>query len=190
MKTRTKVILAIAGFLTLTIAFSGYWGVNKNIDTDNDEIDLRTAIAQKKNDVEATFDKMFKVLKQTASVTDEYKNAFKDIYPALIEGRYKQNGDGSLMKWVQESNPTFDVSLYKDLINAIDVERNGFLTTQRQLMDLKKEHDNLRLKWPSKWFINDDVKEIEITIVSSTHAKEVMKSGKDDDIDLFNKDKK
>jgi hypothetical protein len=77
------------------------------------------------------------------------------------------------------------VSLYKDLMNSIEIERNGFLTTQRQLMDLKKSHDDLRKKWPSKWFINDEVKEIEITIVSSTHAKEVIASGKDDDTELF-----
>ena len=55
---------------------------------------------------------MRKVLKQKAQVTDEYKSAFESIYPKLIEGRYSK-GDGSLMKWIKESNPNFDVSLYQ-----------------------------------------------------------------------------
>jgi hypothetical protein len=183
MKTK-HIVLIISGFLLLVGIFIGIWAINTNIDTDNNEVDLRNAIVAKKSDQEATFDKMWKILSQKAQVTDQYKTAFKEIYPALIEGRYSQ-GDGTLMKWIQESNPTFDVSLYKDLMNSIEIERNGFLTTQRQLMDLKKSHDDLRKKWPSKWFINDEVKEIEITIVSSTHAKEVIASGKDDDTELF-----
>lgn len=188
METKKIILWSVIGFLLLSCCMTGCWAVNKNIDTDNQEVSLSTAITAKKTDQEATFDKMWKVLQQKAQVTDQYKEAFASIYPKLIEGRYSQ-GDGSLMKWITESNPTFDVSLYKDLMNSIEVERNGFLTTQRQLMDLKREHDKLRKSWPSKWFINDDVKEIEILIVSSTHAKEVIKSGKDDDIDLFKKDK-
>lgn len=189
MSTKKIVILSAIGFFLVSSLFTGCWAVSKNIDTDNTEVSLKNAITAKKTDQEATFDKMWKVLNQKAQVADQYKEAFKDIYPKLIEGRYSQ-GDGSLMKWITESNPSFDVSLYKDVMNSIEIERNGFLTTQRQLMDLKRTHDNLRLQWPSKWFINDDVKEIEITIVSSTHAKEVIKSGKDDEVELFSKPEK
>lgn len=189
MSTKKIIFWSVIGFVLLSVLMGGCWATNKNIDTDNQEVDLSTAITAKKTDQEATFDKMWKVLNQKAQVADQYKEAFKEIYPKLIEGRYSQ-GDGSLMKWITESNPTFDVSLYKDVMNSIEVERNGFLTTQRQLMDLKREHDKLRKQWPSKWFINDDVKEIEIQIVSSTHAKEVIKSGKDDDVDLFKTEKK
>ncbi len=189
MNTKRIIILSISGFFLLSCLMTGCWAVNKNIDTDNQEVSLSTAITAKKTDQEATFDKMWKVLSQKAQVADQYKDAFEKIYPQLIEGRYSQ-GDGSLMKWITESNPTFDVSLYKDVMSSIEVERNGFLTTQRQLMDLKREHDKLRLQWPSKWFINDGVTEILIQIVSSTHAKEVIKSGKDDDTDLFKKSDK
>lgn len=185
MKRSTKIILGISIFLGLVLLIGGLWTLNTNISTDNKEVELRAAITAKVSDQEATFDNMWKILSQKAQVTDQYKNAFKEIYPKLIEGRYSQ-GDGTLMKWIQESNPSFDVSLYKDLMNSIEIERNAFLTVQRQLIDLKREHDNLLRQWPSKWFINDGVKEIEIKIVSSTRSKEVMKSGKDDEVDLFN----
>ena len=186
METKKIIKWSIVGVISLFIVISAFWAINKNIDTDNREIDLRTAITAKVSDQEATFDKMWKVLSQKAQVADQYKEAFAKIYPELIEGRYSK-GDGTLMKWITESNPTFDVSLYKDVMGSIENERNGFLTTQRQLMDLKREHDKLRLQWPYKWFINDDVKEITIMIISSSHAKEVMKTGKDDDVDLFKK---
>jgi hypothetical protein len=186
MDTKQIIKWSSIGVVVLLIIIAGSWAISTNIDTDNREIDLRTAITAKVEDQEATFDKMWKVLSQKAQVSDQYKNAFAEIYPKLIEGRYSK-GDGTLMKWIQESNPTFDVSLFKDLMASIDNEREGFLTTQRQLMDLKREHDKLRLQWPYKWFINDDVKEIQIKIISSTHSKEVMKTGVDDDIDLFKK---
>lgn len=185
MENRKIIKWSIIGFFTLSILFTGCWGINKNIDTDNKEVELASAIKAKVTDQEATFDKMFKVLQQKAGVADEYKKAFGDIYPKLIEGRYSQ-GDGSLMKWIVESNPQFDISLYKNLMESIEIERNSFLTTQRQLIDLKREHDNLRLKWPSKWFINDGVVEIQIKIISSTKAKKAIETGKDDDIELFN----
>ena len=186
MDTKQIIKWSLTGVTVLFIIIAGSWAISKNIETDNREIDLRTAITAKISDEEATFDKMWKVLSQKAQVTDQYKGAFAEIYPKLIEGRYSK-GDGSLMKWIQESNPTFDVSLYKDLMSSIDNEREGFLTTQRQLIDLKREHDKLRLQWPWKWFINDDVKEIEIKIISSTHSKEVRSTGVDNDIDLFKK---
>ena len=68
-------------------------------------------------------------------MTDEYKEAFREIYPQLIEGRYSQ-GDGSLMKWIQESNPNFDTSLYKDLMNSIEVERTYFAAEQKKMLDI------------------------------------------------------
>lgn len=185
MKLKNQIILGISGIVVLAGIIFGIWCITTNISTDNKEVELRAAITAKVSDQEATFDNMWKILSQKAQVTDQYKEAFKEIYPALISGRYSQ-GDGTLMKWIQESNPSFDVSLYKDLMNSIEIERNAFLTVQRQLIDLKREHDNLLRQWPSKWFINDGVKEIEIKIISSTRSKEAMKSGKDDEVDLFN----
>src|SRR3972149_3482116 len=154
-----KIIMwSVIGFFTLSIAMTGCWGISKNIDTDNTEVDLSTAIVAKKSDQEATVDNMWKIISGKAQVATQYKDAFYAAVPQLVEGR---KGAGEMMKWITESNPTFDVSLYKDVMASIDIERNAFLTVQRQLMDLKREHDKLRKRWPSKWFINDDVKELE-----------------------------
>ena len=87
----------------------------------NQEISLRQQSEAQRGKIEGVHDKMWKVLQQKAQVTDEYKSAFESIYPKLIEGRYSK-GDGSLMKWIKESNPNFDVSLYKDLMQSIEIQ--------------------------------------------------------------------
>lgn len=151
----------------------------------NKEISLRNQAEAQRGKIEGTYDKMWKVLQQKAQVTDEYKEAFKEIYPQLIEGRYSQ-GDGSLMKWIQESNPDFDTSLYKDLMQSIEVERHSFQMSQERMLDIKREHETLCHRYPAKFFISND-SEIEYTVVSSSISKATMLSGEDNDIDLFRK---
>jgi len=180
MSTKKIVALAasIVGVLAIVILFS------MNISIENKEIDLReTTIAQNKK-CEAYFDKMWKILKQKAQVTDEYKEAFTDIYPKLIEGRYSQ-GDGSLMKWIQESNPNFDASMYKDLMKSIEIERTGFFNEQATLIDMQREHSVYLQKAPNRWFLSDDLKPVEINIITSSNTEEVYSTGKEDDIDLY-----
>ena len=126
---------------------------------------------------------MWKVLQQKAQVSNEYKEAFSEIYPQLIEGRYSQ-GDGSLMKWITEANPTFDTSLYKDLMLSIELLRTEFQKSQERMLDIIREHNVLLTTMPSKWFISNTSK-IEYTVISSTRSKTVMNTGIDDEVDLF-----
>ena len=121
----------------------------------------------------------------STTVTDQYKNAFKQIYPKLIEGRYAQ-GDGSLMKWIQESNPTFDISLYSSLMRSIEVERTGFFNEQSSLIDMQREHTVYIQKAPNRWFLGDDKKiPVEIKVITSSKTDEVYRTGKEDDIELY-----
>ena len=93
------------------------------------------------------------------------------------------------MKWITESNPTFDVSLYKDLMASIEAERAGFFMEQKRLVDLNNEHRIIRQTFPASIFIGGR-SDIAITIVSSDATKKVMETGKENDIDIFKTDKK
>ena len=177
-KKIVAIVTSIVGVLTIIILFS------MNISIENKEIDLRALTEAQNKRCEAYFDKMWKILKQKAGVTDQYKNAFKDIYPKLIEGRYSQ-GDGSLMKWVQESNPTFDASMYKDLMKSIEIERTGFFNEQSVLIDMQREHKTYLLKAPNRWFLADNLKPVEIKVITSSKTDEVYRTGKEDDVELF-----
>lgn len=175
------IALVVVGILLFSTLIIGIMYMNYN----NTEVSLRNQAEAQRGKIEATYDQMWKIIQQKAQVTDEYKEAFKEIYPALIEGRYSK-GDGSLMKWITESNPTFDVSLYKDLMKSIEIERTGFTATQNRMLDIIREHQTLQGKIPAKWFISNTIP-IEYTVVSSTKSKETMESGIEDDVNVFKK---
>lgn len=152
----------------------------------NREIALRNESVAQRDKIEGVHDKMWKVIQQKANVSSEYAQSFDSIYTHIMSGRYDGNGDGSLMKWITESNPQFDASLYKDLSQTIEVLRTEFQKAQERMLDIIREHKTLCSTYPSCWFISNGTP-IEYTVVSSTKSKLVMDSGLDDDIDIFKK---
>lgn len=167
------IVIAVFGLTTLTMYFT----------YNNKDAKLRAQAEAQRGKIESVHDKMWKVLQQKAQVSNEYKDAFSEIYPALIEGRYSQ-GDGSLMKWITEANPDFDTSLYKDLMQSIEIQRTEFQKVQEKMLDVIREHNVLLTTVPSKWFISN-TEPIEYTVISSTRSKTVMETGLDDDVSLF-----
>jgi hypothetical protein len=183
MKTTSKIAIGVSIGLVLIISLI-YFSVS--VSYKNDEARLRNLVAGQSQSNQANFDKMFKVIAQIAQVADQYKDAFKEIYPQLIEGRYSGEKGGSLMKWVQESNPTFDTSLYNKLADAIEAQREEFFMEQQKLIDYQREHKNLVMTWPgSVWFSASDT--IPIKIVTSAVAKQAFTTGEENDIDIFKK---
>jgi hypothetical protein len=176
-----KAIITGVSILTFAIIV-----VIIGVTASNNEIRLRSQITAQKQVCEAFYDKLWKVIAQKAQVAEQYKDAFKEIYPQLIEGRYGNEKGGTLMKWITESNPTFDVSLYKDLLLSIEAERAGFFMEQKRLVDLNNEHRIIRQTFPASMFIGGRA-DIEITIVSSDNTKKVMETGRENDIDVFKK---
>lgn len=95
----------------VSLLFVGIIGI-MYVSTSNKEIRIKNLADAQQETCEAYFDKMWKTLKQQAGVADQYKSAFKEIYPDLIAGRYS-NGQGQLMNWIQEHNLEFDTSFTK-----------------------------------------------------------------------------
>lgn len=180
MKTKNIIISAITVVVIgLGVLLAGtYFSVN------NEEKQLRNLAEAQRGKIETQYDAMWKIIQQKAKVTDEYKESFKNIFVGIIDGRYSQ-GDGSLMKWIQESNPNFDSTMYKDLMATIDIKRTEFMNTQNRMLDIIREHKNLCMIAPKCWFVSND-SEIEYTIVSSTKSKATTQTGIEDDVELFN----
>ena len=178
MKKIILISFAVIFGISVLSLVGCYFGYN------NKEITLRARAEAQRGKIEGVHDKMWKVIQQKAQVSNEYKNAFTEIYPAIMEGRYSGNGDGSLMKWVTEQNPNFDTSLYKDLMQSIEVLRSEFQRSQETMIDYIREHTTLCSTYPGKWFISNTLA-IEYTVISSTKSKTVMATGIDDDVKLF-----
>ena len=172
-------ILALVGIVL--VSFIGI-ALLMNIHYDNQDNRLRNLISAKQRDLTNNYDAMWKIIAQQAQVKDEYKADFKDVYTAIMDGRYTGE-KGTLMLWIKEHNPEFDSKIYMKLMTSIEANRKEFMHNQTELLDMKREHDNLRTTAPSSWFIPDN--EVKVQIVTSTRTEEVFKSGKDDDIQLF-----
>ena len=171
----TAIILIIVGFFVVLL-IGMYFSYN------NKEIALRKESEAQKGKIESVHDTMWKIIKQKAQVSEKYKDAFEKIYPDLIRGRYA-NDQGSMMKWIQEQNPNFDTSLYRDLSQAIEIQRTIFSNVQQRMLDILRERETLIESMPAKFFISNKTK-IDYEVISSTNTKTIMETRIDDDITL------
>lgn len=165
------------------IALVGIILVGMYVTYNNQEVALRKEAEAQKGKVESVHDKMWKVIQQKAGVSDQYRDVFEKTFPEIISGRYKQEGS-TAMKWIQEDNPQFDTSLYRDLMQAIEVQRTYFEQAQSRMLDIIRQRETLLETIPAKFFISNTTK-IDYTIVSSTRSKATMQTGIDDDVELF-----
>ncbi len=132
---------------------------------------------------------MWKTIAQTAQVTDAQKNALKEIFVAHAQARAVESKN-LLMAWIKESIPNVDTSTFNKLMAIIVGARDRFTMRQKELIDLKREHDILLDKFPSSMILSMlGRQKIEITVVTSTRTEDAFKTGKDDDVDVFQKPK-
>ena len=169
MSTVTVITLSILAVIIIIIAM--YFSYN------NKEIALRKESEAQRGKIETVRDCMFQIIREQANVSTEYRDAFSEIYPKIIEGRYKEGGQ--LMKWIQEANPTFDTSLYQKLSNSIEVQRTAFTSTQNRMLDIINQRATLIEQMPSCWFIKNK-STIEYSPITTSATKAVMASGIDD----------
>lgn len=149
----------------------------------NKEIALRKESEAQRGKIKAVRDQMFKVLQEKANVSSQYREAFEEVFPKIMEGRYGRDG-GDMMKWIVEANPTFDTSLYHQVMNAIDVQRQLFTSEQTRMLDIINQRATLIESYPSRWLIkNKD--NIEYVVISSTDTQMVTATGTDDEILTF-----
>ena len=177
-------IIGLGVFGTLLVLFGMYFATN--ISYSNEEINQRTSVYAQQDVCKAFQDKMWKTLQQKAQVSSQYKDAFKDIYVAVMDGRYKDGKNDALLRFVTESNPQFDVSLYKSLSDAIETQRQLFFEEQKKLIDMNREYTSYIQRQPQSWSIFLGKKPlIPIIIITSNTTKEVYETGEENDVNLF-----
>lgn len=153
----------------------------------NKEVTLRNSAKAQEKANEAVFDNMWKSIAQIAQVNDEYKDTFRTAWKDILGA---QSGDRATTVNVvmNRINPKLDSSLSKKLMTVIEGSRKEFLNNQEKLIDIKREHDNLRETMPSKWIVGS-APELKIVIITSTRSDDTFQSGKDDDISIRPKSK-
>jgi len=175
-KTGKLIILGVVALFLMGI-FSWIVGVSNS----ERKLLLRGKAAQENSQV--VFDNTWKTIRDQASVSDKYKEAFKDVYIGMMSARYasdSSSGKQTLMKWITESNPTLDASIYKTLMNTIEGSRNEFTMEQKKLIDIDRQHKTLKATFPNSLIIGNRP-DLEIKIVTSNKTKAAFDSGEDND---------
>ena len=174
------ILIAILSFLIVTSASV----VGKGISLYNQELVLRKQITAKQLDNTSQFDNMWKKIKQSTNVTDKYKDGLKEVLAVYTDGR-SEGSENMLMKWGAEAVPNFDSSIYKQLNNIIVASRDDFTMKQKELIDLKREHDTLISTFPNNLYYRVlGVTPIDVKVVTSTKTEQTFETGKDDEVEL------
>lgn len=178
---KTKTILILAGAALLLFLIVGY--VATAISYNNRAKTLKVMITAKQKNQGNVFDAMWKIISQKAELTDSYKDSFSKVLTDMVSSRYDK-GDGTLMKWVQEQNPTLPPALYLDLAATIESQRIGFVNEQKELIDMCAQFNMLIARFPGSWFLSNE-EPIEAKLILSTRTEEAQRTGKDDNVKLF-----
>lgn len=185
-KMESNKILVVVGTAILgAIVGLGLLWMMMNFSYTNRAVGLENQAKAQQEANQATYDTVWKTIKQKAQISDKYESQFKKVYVDIMQQRQYGKG-GEMFKFVMEANPQFDSSLLQSLANTIEGQRVRFETSQKMLIDIKREHDNLRQQVPSSWFVGSRP-ELKITIVTSAKTKEVFSVGEDNDVEVFEK---
>lgn len=152
------------------------------IGVSNSEIKLRERISGQQESCEVFYTKLWEILKTKAGVAEEYAEKFKEIQVEVMEGRYSTGGE--MMKWIQEAGVSLSPELYKDLMNSIEGERNGFFVEQKKLIDMNVQHGIMLKTFPKKLVIGKRPA-IEIVVLKNVATKEAYETGTDSSPVLF-----
>ncbi len=134
----------------------------------------------------ASFDNMFKTISQNVQVTDKQKDALKEIFTSYATARTTGGSeDGSLMKWVQESIPNVDTSVYKTLMNTITSSRESWTMRQIEIVDIARQYNEPFNKIPTNFLLPlFGYQKIDAKVITSSRTEKAFETGRDDDVKL------
>lgn len=184
MKKGSIIGIGIFGVIALSVII---WAIGLS-NTYNKKLVQGKAFQQ---NTEVVFDNTWKTIQQQAGVTTEYKEGFREIYVELMDARYRNDagaGQQTLMKWVTEANPEFDASLYRTLMNTIEGSRNAFTMEQKKLIDIDRELKAMKVVFPASIVLGNKP-DLDIKLVTSAKTDDAFRTGQDNDIELFPKEK-
>lgn len=166
----TLVIFACVLFFSLLfgLVFLGIYNQEKRLTN-------RFNAQQKLN--EASFDKMWKIIKQQTGVAESERSTFKQTYVDIMSATQGVAGNGQLASFFTQSKIDISPQLFQTVMNSIESQRESFFDNQKTLLDIKREHDNLITTFPGMLL---GATPLDPVIVTSSYTENVFKNGKED----------
>jgi len=170
--------------IVIVIVLSMIFGI---IGWSNGEVNLRQQVIAQQKVNETVFDNTWKIISQTAQVTDKYKESFRVVYKEMMEGRYSADKNTNpLFKWISESTPQFSDAIYIRLMNIIEANRATFTLEQKKLIDINRQHTTMISVFPGILLASIfNRQEIEITVITSERTEEIFKTEREDSVNVF-----
>jgi hypothetical protein len=177
------VLLGIFGLLFVAAVIAGFtiYGYFSK------EVRLRNEFVKQQEVNVVIYDNVWKTIAQEAEIKETYKDEFKEVWEVISKGN-SANSAGALSVFINRHNPKFDSRITLKLMNTIEGSRKEFTNNQVKLIDIKREHDDLRKSPLSGLFVGSKP-ELELKLVTSDKTDDAFKTGKENDVSL-KKDKK
>jgi hypothetical protein len=180
-----KTLIAIIGFVGLGILFAIVI-LGMGVSFHNREVKLRNLIVAKQADNRNEMDAMWKNISQSAQVAEEDRASLMEIFNGYASGRQGGGESKAIFNWIKEACPKVSSKIFTQLMNVIVSQRDGFKFRQKEILDFKREHDNLIDTFPNNIFACIlGRNKIDVVIVTSTRTENAFKTGKDDETQLF-----
>jgi hypothetical protein len=152
----------------------------------NHEVRLRNEFAAEEKVSESLFDKVWKVISQQASIAEEERKTFRATYVEIMNAQQGIAGKGALASFFSQAKVDVSPDLFSKLMTTIEAQRESFHRQQQKLAQIKMQHDNVRLVFPSSLFVGGRPP-LELRIISSDKTRGVFETGTDNDVELFKK---
>lgn len=153
----------------------------------NAEVSLRNEYKAQLKSNESSFDKTWKVIQQQANIAETERDSFRKTYTEIMTATAGVAGNGSLASFLSQSKIDISPDLFQKLMTTIESQREGFHRDQQKLLQIIKQHDDIRTKIPSSLFVGGR-EPLETVIITSSKTSDVFQTQKDDDLDLFKKE--
>lgn len=182
MKTKNLVIVGIIAIplLILISATSSLY---------NQEVKVRNLFKAKMTVRTAFFDNMWKTISGVKDVAVKNDESFQRNVEIIMSNR--QDAPDLVMKWIKESNPNANYEQvaagYRNLSRVIEAKRSEFTNLEKEITSVVNVHDDLISVFPSGVILKTffGVKPIEYKPITSDRTDEVMRTGKDNNVNVF-----
>lgn len=141
--TKTQTIFAAAALVTLLLL----GGVVVLFSARNDCVRQEAGVLAVYRDAQVQYDTFWKKVKETAQVTDAYRDDFKAVFLGSMQSRYE--GKDPALSFIHEANPALPPDMYASLQRVIEGGRSDFAQTQRTLVDRQRAYSTTLQSWPS-----------------------------------------
>lgn len=170
---------AVGGCIFLFVVILVSWGVG----TSNKEVRLRRAIEAKMSDNKSELSNMMQKISQTVQIGDRQAQKTLELITGYAEARGGVK-EGGLVSALHEAIPGQDLAAYEKLLPIVTAARDRWTMRQKELIDLKREHDTLRTIFPASMIVGGRP-EIAIVVVATGKATRAMETGIEDEETLF-----